>query len=137
VPWTRGRALVWDFTCCDTLVLSYVNSTSVSHGAAARLAFEKKIKKYEFLSERYIMMPVAVETFGSWASESLQFIQEIGRRIALRNGDPRSTTSNKMSRVRCPLNLKDGRDYGNDMNHNLRFGISDSVPGSVWIYTSG
>jgi len=90
VPWTRGRALVRDFTCCDTLAVSYVNSTSMSHGAAARLAFEKKIKKYEFLSERYIMMPVAVETFGSWARESLQFIQVIGRRIAFRNGDPRS-----------------------------------------------
>jgi len=33
------------------------------------------------------MMPVAVETFSPWVSESLHVI---GRRIALRSGDPRS-----------------------------------------------
>ena len=40
----------------------------------------------------YIVMPVAMETLGSWAPMGLKFIKEIGSRIADTTGDTRSTS---------------------------------------------
>ena len=36
-------------------------------------------------------MPIAVETFGSWGSDSLKFIKEIGKRIQETTGEKRAT----------------------------------------------
>ena len=38
VPWTRGRALMWDFTCPDTLALSHLNRAVVGPSAVANEA---------------------------------------------------------------------------------------------------
>jgi hypothetical protein len=35
-PWSRGKSLIWDATCAETLCRSYVDATSRSSGAAAR-----------------------------------------------------------------------------------------------------
>ena len=40
----------------------------------------------------YIVMPVAVETMGSWAPMALKFIQAIGTRVADVTGEKRSTS---------------------------------------------
>jgi len=92
VPWKRGRPLVWDFTCADTFAPSHVVTTATSRGSAAVEASEAKKKKYEFLGDAYIFAPIAVETTGVWAKESLLFIKEIGRRIAEASGEKRSTS---------------------------------------------
>ena len=36
-------------------------------------------------------MPIAVETLGSWGSESLKFMKEIGKRIQENTGEKRAT----------------------------------------------
>ena len=45
-PWKRGKYLVWDFTCPDTLAPSHLNRSSTAAGSAAVLAEENKRVKY-------------------------------------------------------------------------------------------
>ena len=91
IPWLRGRALVWDFTCTDTCAASNVEASSIAPGEAAAKAFRKKADKYRDIFRNFIFVPVAMETPGAWAEESFNFIRELGRRIACRTGEPRSS----------------------------------------------
>ena len=91
IPWSRGCALVWDFTCADTLANSNISATATTAGAAAEGALRKKHEKYLHLAEDFTVVAVAMETLGPWASESLAFIKDLGRRIAKISGEPRST----------------------------------------------
>ena len=92
VPWLQGRALVWDYTCVDTMAISNSEASGAIAGGAAEKAFKKKESKYTEIAKHFIFMPVAMETFGAWAEESLSFIRVLGRRIATRTGEPRSST---------------------------------------------
>ena len=93
LPWAQGRSLVWDFTCSDTVAPSHINQTSQEAGRAAAQAEKKKIMHYEALAASgFTVMPVAVETLGSWAPMGLKFIQDIGSRIADCTGEKRSTS---------------------------------------------
>ncbi|OXA48561.1 Retrovirus-related Pol polyprotein from type-1 retrotransposable element R1 [Folsomia candida] len=83
IPWARGRPLVWDFTCSDTFAPSYLPQTCVHPGAAAEKAEDSKRKKYEFLQDRFLFVPVAIETIGVWGKEGLSLIKEIGSRITI------------------------------------------------------
>jgi hypothetical protein len=91
IPWSRGKCLVWDFTCPDTLAPSHITQTSAAAGSAARTAEVKKRTKYADLSPSYDFFPFAVETFGSWGSEAWALSSELGKRLALRTGESRST----------------------------------------------
>ena len=92
IPFKLGRQLVWDATCRDTFCQSYVHLTSKTPGKAAEKGEDDKLKKYEELSHRYIVQPVAMETMGAWGQSSLKFIEEIGSRITLVTGDKRETS---------------------------------------------
>ena len=85
--------MVWDFTCCDTLASSHIPATSQEAGRAALKAEQKKLSHYEHLATSgYTVMPVAMETMGSWAPLGLKFIKAIGSRITDIFGDRRSTS---------------------------------------------
>ena len=90
-PWSKGKCLVWDYTCSDTLAPSHVGSTSMEAGKSAAQAEKRKLSHYQELSHNYTIVPVATETLGSWGKQGLQFIKDIGQRIADINGDKRST----------------------------------------------
>ena len=93
LPWTQGKSIVWDYTCCDTLASSHVPSTAQEAGKAAQQAEKKKLSHYaDLATSGYITMPVANETLGPWAPMGLKFIKEIGSRIADAKGDKRSTS---------------------------------------------
>jgi hypothetical protein len=92
VAWGKGRNLLWDVTCSDTFAPSHLPTTTLHAGAAAVDAEKAKHRKYTPLEETYFFTPVAVETSGVWGPEGLSFIREIGTRIMLVNGDPRSTS---------------------------------------------
>ena len=89
--WKHGMQLVWDVTCPDTFAPSYLHLTSKGAGKAAEKAEKEKIQKYQELSNKYIVMPVAVETMGAWGHSSLKFIQDIGERTTMASGDKQAT----------------------------------------------
>ena len=89
--WSKGKSLVWDVTCTDTLAPSHIDQTSQEAGKAALKAEKGKLVKYECLAAQYIVMPIAFETLGPMAPMGLKFIKEIGSRIADISGDKRAT----------------------------------------------
>ena len=91
-PWSQGKSLVWDFTCSDTLAPSHVTATSSEAGKSASQSERNKLRHYEELTGNYIVMPVAVETMGSWGQMGLKFIKDFGSRIADVTGEKRSTS---------------------------------------------
>ena len=70
---------------------SHVTNSSSEAGSAGKAAESKKIAKYSTLATAHEFVPVAIETIGTWGACVLAFINEIGRRMAEVNGDPRST----------------------------------------------
>src|SRR6267154_96145 len=91
-PWTSGRIMVWDFTCPDTLAASYVNQSAASAGSIAARAEQNKRTKYVLLmqSEGVLFTPIAIETLGTWGPAAVEICKEIGSRLAIESGDPRS-----------------------------------------------
>ena len=71
---------------------SYEHLTAQNAGAAAERAAHNKECKYAAISQSHYFFPVAVETAGSWHTESLQFVQELGGKIAAATGDQRETS---------------------------------------------
>jgi hypothetical protein len=91
IPWEKGRCMVWDFTCRDTFAPSYLKSTSIRVGHAARLGESDKHKLYADLEGRYILVPVAIETTGVFGEEGLKLLKSIGKRITEVTGERRAT----------------------------------------------
>ena len=91
-PFKQGKCLTWDFTCVDTLCDSYVRDSAKEAGKAAKMAENRKHNKYKELKDNYYFTPVAIETFGAWAPESLKFVKDLGRRIQENTGEKRATS---------------------------------------------
>jgi hypothetical protein len=92
IPWARGKCMVWDATISDTVAASHLASTSVQAGATASRAADLKHQKYAALAATHLIMPVSLETFGAWHTDSLDFIRELGRRASQATGDQREVT---------------------------------------------
>ena len=90
VPWKSGRVLVWDATCPDTYAPSYVPLATREAGAVAELAEQNKREKYSHLVASHHFVPIAIETSGVMGPEALSFIRELGRRLEMETGEPRS-----------------------------------------------
>ena len=86
-----GKSLIWDYTCVDSLAASHVEGTSKEAGHAACKAEKKKLSHYADLANNYKIMPVAMETLGSFSPMAMKFLKEVGSRIAEVTGDARST----------------------------------------------
>src|SRR5271154_1257933 len=55
------------------------------------IKIEKKKRKYDFLLDRHIFVPVAVETSGVWGKVGLKFVRQVGERIRSVSGERKST----------------------------------------------
>ena len=64
VPWERGKLLVWDVTCTDTFVTSFLASAASEAGAVAALVEERKKAKFQHLNTLHMFVHFAVETTG-------------------------------------------------------------------------
>ena len=92
IPWSKGKCVVWDYTCRDTLCSSHVSQTSQEASRAAVKAEQIKLKHYQELGATFTVVPIAMETMGSWGPDSLKFVSEIGQRIASHTGEKRSAS---------------------------------------------
>ena len=92
IPWCQGRTLLWDVTVVDTLAQSHIGSTGDTSGSAADRAEELKRIKYQALTDRYTFALVGFETLGSWGSEALSLVKDIGRKLASQTGEHRATS---------------------------------------------
>ena len=73
--------------------ICYDNNFLSRHlGKAASLAEDKKLKKYRHFNNDYYVVPVAIETLGSYGPYALDFIKDIGRRIKESTGEKRATS---------------------------------------------
>ena len=88
LPWKCGRPLIWDATCSDTFVKSYLHVATNRPGAVADLAESRKIEMYHHLKNTHIIAPVAVESSGAFGSNSLQFLRELASCLRSRTGNP-------------------------------------------------
>jgi hypothetical protein len=91
IPWARGRCLTWDSTVADTLAACYLPSTSRTAGSAAQARETVKRRHYEDIANSFIFCPFAVETLGPFGDEALRFVKDLGRRLRVVTGEPRST----------------------------------------------
>ena len=89
-PWARGRCLVWDYTCRDTMAQSNIQVSSQGAAKLASKAESDKVSHYIDLASNFIIQPIATETLGSWGPSGLKFITEVGQRIAENTGEKRS-----------------------------------------------
>ena len=62
VPWREGRSVTWDVTVADTVAESYLSISSITAGATAQAAAERKNAKYAELGGHHIFIPIAIET---------------------------------------------------------------------------
>ena len=92
IPWQGGRSLTWDVTVVDTFAASYLAVNSIASGGACAAAVARKSAKYASLTSTYIFLPIAVETLGTINSEALDFLIELGRRIAVNSKDSREAS---------------------------------------------
>ena len=90
-PFRRGRMLMWDATCVNTFCSTHIIDCASSAGAAASAAEEQKRQRYAALALRYDFAPLAVETSGVLGPAFRNLLQDIGRRVSQRSGEPRET----------------------------------------------
>ncbi|KAJ4438255.1 hypothetical protein ANN_14194 [Periplaneta americana] len=88
----RGRSLIWDSTCVDTLAPSHLLNTSRRAASAAELAVKKKVNKYAHLLDNYIFVPFAVETFSPWSHDAKVLVSQISKILISITGDRRCST---------------------------------------------
>lgn len=89
--WARGKCLIWDATVSCSVAPSHVRKTSRHAAAAAKEAEGVKIRRYRDLQQQYVVYPVAMETSGVAGPMTMEFVNEIGRRMTEATGDRRET----------------------------------------------
>jgi len=76
LPWARGKPMAWDVTVPDTYAdSSHIRSTATKPGAAALKTAQNKYGQYSLL------LPICVETAGTWYDMAIELTQEIRRCI--------------------------------------------------------
>ena len=69
IPWSQGRAAIWDVTIHDTLAPSYIKLSSSCAGAVANNASGQKRRLYHDLSSLYHLIPIAIEAMGVFSND--------------------------------------------------------------------
>ena len=88
----NGKALIWDFTCHDTVAPSYLINLAIEAGKVAFEAEKGKDKTYAPLTDEFHFEPICVETLGVWGEKGHKFIKNVGRLIKERSKDKRSSS---------------------------------------------
>jgi len=83
--------MAWDVTVATMLADSYLRASSVTAAAAAEMAASRKEVKYSDLPASISFQPIAVETLGPFNESAVDFLRELGRRIANKFQEERQT----------------------------------------------
>lgn len=92
VPWSHGRSLCWDFTCCSTLASSNLEFSIQGAAKMAEKAEKLKATKYSNLNDSLIFVPICIETLGTFGPSASTFLSNIGKRLIASTGDIRSAS---------------------------------------------
>ena len=65
-----------DFTCPDTLCKSYVKKASTEVGSDAAGREDKKVEKYNNLSDNYYFVVVGVKIYGAYGFQGIKLIKQ-------------------------------------------------------------
>ena len=79
----------WDATCPDTYAPSHLALAAREAGVVVKQAEQRKSEKYAHLTSHHYV-PVTIETSGLFEPEALSPLKDIGRRIRVETGEPRS-----------------------------------------------
>ncbi len=86
----RGRAMVWDSTCADSLAASNMAGRSKKPGMASEKAAARKHSKYTKIKANYHFIAFAVESLGPWSKDAIDFINKVGSNLKRITGEPKS-----------------------------------------------
>ena len=75
----------------DTLAATYMDRTAHAAGAAAEALAAAKVRKYDALADKYIIVPLAFETLGPICAEGVSFVRDLGKRLTEVSRDLRET----------------------------------------------
>ncbi|KAL1446882.1 hypothetical protein WDU94_010923, partial [Cyamophila willieti] len=89
IAWERGKFLVWDVTCVDSMAKSYLDC-SLAPGYPGESAAKKKHLKYATIAQNHHFLAFAVETLGPWPDETINFIDRLGGLLYEASQEPRS-----------------------------------------------
>ena len=78
---------MWDVTIINIIATSNLTATSTEAGSAAEFAASRKEVKYQHLSERYVFVPIAIESRGPLGSKATSFLSELGCKITAATSD--------------------------------------------------
>ena len=94
IPWSHGKSVVWDFTCAHRLATSMRHLASEPGAPIAAYREGLKALKYKELTMQnsLVFHPESCETFGGFGPQSMDFVKEIGAKIAAKTGDKRAST---------------------------------------------
>ena len=87
IPWSRGKALVWDVTCHDSFAPSNLPFSSTKAGAVADRAASSKCRLYEELCLSYCFVPIAIESTGVFGRDAAMFFRDLANRSRTQTGD--------------------------------------------------
>ena len=90
IPWSHGKALIWDATVVNTLAKSYLYLSSKNAGSVAEAAERRKYNHYTILQNDYHFTPLAFETMGCMGPDTRFFLNHLGSLIKKETGEPRS-----------------------------------------------
>ena len=80
--YSGSHCLVWNATCVNTFASSNLIQAELATGSVTVEVM--KIAKYAELGRRFVFQPVAVETSGAIRKSTIQFVNDLGRRLAVR-----------------------------------------------------
>ena len=81
ISWSREKPLVWNVTVPDTFAESHLKDIAVLAGAVAKSGGNIQDYQLHVNNNTHLFVPIAIDTSGAWNNETIEIVQEIGKRI--------------------------------------------------------
>ena len=86
----RGKPWAADFTCANTVALTYLPITSFNAGAGAAASEAQKTATHRELQEDLAFSGIGIETLGSFGPEAVKIVSHLGKLIKEKSDKPRA-----------------------------------------------